>query len=74
MFESDLIKAGLMVFLFAVSIVTAFLKGGSNREKKINAETDKRDFESMQDVSERIESIIDADRDEYAKRLHDSTR
>ena len=74
MFESDLIKAGLGAFLFVVAIVTAFLKGGSNRENKINAETDKRDFESMQDVSRRAESIIDADRDEYAKRLHDSTR
>jgi len=74
MSDADLIKFIAGGVLSIVSLLAAYFTGGNKREKKIKLETDKRDFESMQDVSKRTESIISADRDEYARRLHDSTR
>lgn len=74
MFESDLIKGLLAVGIGIFSVFSAWFIGNNVGKNKIKTENNERDFKSMQDVAERTESIVDADRDEYAKRLHNSTR
>lgn len=74
MFDSDLIKAGIVAILFVSGMIATWLKTGASVREKITRKRSEQNAKSSVQAKERLIDITSADDDEFLDRVRDSER